>query len=126
MGFYLVKSFNVVYIIIIQFLVAILINIALDKTILYYDVPTDNTDKLHILIEFVKLIIVLGCLGIFSYIGRVFIRHIPSPFDGIYGLKHLKMKELLEAGSLTMFVFLTSDSIDNRVKRFRFAVDKYI
>jgi hypothetical protein len=126
MGFYIVKSFNVVYIIIIQFLVAILINIALDKTILYYDVPTDNTDKLHILIEFVKLIIVLGCLGILSYVGRVFIRHIPSPFDGLYGLKHLQMKELLEAGSLTTFVFLTSDSIDNRVKRFRLAVDKYI
>ena len=126
MGFYLVKSLNVVYIIILQFLAAILINIALDKTILYYDAPSDNRDKLHILIEFVKLIIVLGCLGIASYVGRVFIRHIPSPFDGMYGLKHLQMKELLEAGSLTTFVFLTSDSIDNRVKRFRSAVDKYI
>lgn len=126
MGFYLVKSLNVVYIIILQFLAAILINIALDKTIFYYDVPSDYTDKLHILIEFVKLIIVIGCLGIASYLGRVFIKRIPSPFDGMYGLKHLRMKELLEAGSLTAFIFLTSNSIDDRAKQFRLAVDKHI
>lgn len=126
MGFYLFKSLNVVYIVILQFLFAIIINIALDKSILYYDIPSDYTDRLHILIEFVKLIIVLGCLGIASYVGRLLIRRIPSPFDGMYGLKHLRMKELLEAGSLTAFIFLTSDSIDDRVKRFRTAVDKYI
>ena len=122
--FFFIKSIDIMYVVAIQFLVAILLNIPVDRLLKKADIPlhendTNNYTFLLMGEEIAKVIIAVCILGVISYFGRLVIRLIPSPFEGISGLKHIKLKEIQSPGSLTAFLFLTSDYLDARIQVIR-------
>jgi hypothetical protein len=63
----------------------------------------DKKAYLEILME---IWINLSVLGIVSYIARNIIELLPSPFDGLAGFKHLRLKELSSAMPFMFFIMM--------------------
>jgi hypothetical protein len=123
-SFIFIKSIDIMYVVAIQFLVAILLNIPVDRLLKKVDIPLHENDPNNYTFslmwkEIVKVVVAVCILAVVSYFGRLMIRSIPSPFDGISGLKHLKLKEIQSASALTAFLFLTSDYLDARIQVIR-------
>ena len=123
-SFIFIKSIDIMYVVAIQFLVAILLNIPVDRLLKKVDIPLHENDPNNYTFslmwkEIVKVVVAVCILGVISYFGRLAIRLIPSPFDGISGLKHIKLKEIQSASALTAFLFLTSDYLDARIQVIR-------
>jgi len=123
-SFIFIKSIDIMYVVAIQFLVAILLNIPVDRILKKVDYPLHENDPNNYTFslmwkEIAKVVVVVCILAVVSYFGRLVIRLIPSPFDGISGLKHLKLKEIQSSSALTAFLFLTSDYLDARIQVIR-------
>ncbi len=123
-SFLFIKSIDIMYVVAIQFLVAILLNIPVDRLLKKVDIPLDETTPNNYTLslmgeEIAKVVVAVCILAVVSYFGRLVIRSIPSPFDGISGLKHIKLKEIQSATALTAFLFLTSDYLDARIQVIR-------
>ena len=122
--FRLVKSLDIMYVVAIQFVVAIILNVIIDGVLERIGhLEEDNTKIVYTYSNFVKhlliAILIISIFAIVSYFARLTIKHIPSPFNGIGGFQHIRLKELQEVGSLTAFLFLTSNYLDSKIKTIR-------
>ena len=129
--FRLVKSLDIMYVVAIQFVVAILLNVIIDGVLERIGhIEEDNTKIVYTYSNFVKhlliAILIISIFAIVSYFARLTIKHIPSPFNGISGFQHIRLKELQEVGSLTAFLFLTSNYLDSKIKTLREMYKKLI
>jgi len=129
--FRLVKSLDIMYVVAIQFIVAILLNVIIDGVLERIGhLEEDNTKIVYTYSNFVKhlliAILIISIFAIVSYFARLTIKHIPSPFNGIGGFQHIRLKELQEVGSLTAFLFLTSNYLDSKIKTLREMYKKLI
>ena len=129
--FRLVKSLDIMYVVAIQFIVAILLNVIIDGVLERIGhIEEDNTKIVYTYSNFVKhlliAILIISIFAIVSYFARLTIKHIPSPFNGIGGFQHIRLKELQEVGSLTAFLFLTSNYLDSKIKTLREMYKKLI
>ena len=85
-SFIFIKSIDIMYVVGIQFLVAILLNIPVDRLLKKVDIPLNESDPYNYTFslmwkEIVKVVVVVCILAVVSYFGRLAIRSIPSPFD---------------------------------------------
>lgn len=129
--FRLVKSLDIMYVVAIQFIVAIILNVIIDGVLERIGhLEEDNTKIVYTYSNFVKhlliAILIISIFAIVSYFARLTIKHIPSPFNGISGFQHIRLKELQEVGSLTAFLFLTSNYLDSKIKTLREMYKKLI
>jgi len=129
--FRLVKSLDIMYVVAIQFVVAILLNVIIDGVLERIGhIEEDNIKIVYTYSNFVKhlliAILIISIFAIVSYFARLTIKHIPSPFNGIGGFQHIRLKELQEVGSLTAFLFLTSNYLDSKIKTLREMYKKLI
>ena len=117
--FRLVKSLGIMYVVAIQFLTAITINVLIDNIVKKYDKPTEYNKSditYNHFLKYILITVIIVCIfAVISYFARLAIRNVPSPFDGLGGLKHSKLRELTSVSSLTAFLFLTSTYLNNRV-----------
>ena len=113
----IIKMLDIVYISIIQFTLAIFMNIGVDKLL------TPEREKLdehtNVLQDFLLLCLMIAILVTLSYVIRHIVRLIPSPFHTMQGFRHDKLPELAEIAPITGFVLLTSGYIDSRIRRIR-------
>lgn len=125
MNFYTIKTLSIAYIIVIQFILALVVNFAFDKFMVttgFLTIRTEEQDHpliKDIVYDFGKLLIIISVLGVVSYLGRIAIKKFPSPFNGLNGFNYYRLKELQEAGALTAFIFLTSKHLEERVGKLR-------
>jgi len=56
---------------------------------------------------FIKSVIVVGYTSIILYLLRNFIELIPSPFDGICGLEHVRVKEIETVTGIIFVLFFS-------------------
>lgn len=80
------------------------IGLLLAKVFDRFDVPVNkeaeaNKTTIQIFLEYALIIFFIG---IMTYIVKIVVSKIPSPFDGNYGLEHMRIKEL---GNVSIFVF---------------------
>ncbi len=80
------------------------IGLLLAKVFDRFDKPVDKEAeaKKSILQIFLEYALIIFFIGILTYIVRKIVSKIPSPFDGNYGLEHMRIKEL---GNVAIFVF---------------------
>ena len=98
--FRLIKIMDIGYITVIYFILGIVCAFVLTNIL-----EVKNTEEHKIKTIPIQLLEIVGILwlnGIIIYIVRNLVELIPSPFNGIYGLVHTKVKELQNA---TVFVF---------------------
>ena len=103
LGFRLVKIADIGYITILYAISALILAKAFDRVTKYFDTKDDEQKTSFRL--FVEIILYLWLAGIIMYLVRNIMGIIPSPFEGLYGFEHLRVKEL-DRGGVFIFIFL--------------------
>jgi len=98
--FRLTKIMDIGYITVIYFLIGIICAFILNNILHIDDIEEHKTKTVPM--QLLEIVGILWLNGIIIYIVRNLVELIPSPFNGIYGLVHTKVKELQNA---TVFVF---------------------
>ena len=113
----IIKTLDIAYISLLQFTLAIFMNIGLDKL---FNAERENLeDHANIWQEFLLLCLMIATLVTLSYIIRKIVSKIPSPFHAIQGFQHDKLPELTDVAPITGFVLLTSGYVESRIRKIR-------
>lgn len=111
-----IRFIDIAYYTIILFMFAIIVNIIMDK----YLPESEDLHKSHnIFMEFIKLSFMIGLLVIISYLGKLGVNKIPSPFENIYGFHSTYNTGFNDTGTLTGFILLTSRYVEQRIFNIR-------
>jgi hypothetical protein len=113
-GFRIVKILDIGYTTLIYFMMAIFIASLMD--ILYGAYDENKEKKKSVIRKTVDLASMIWLNGVIIYFIRNVVELIPSPFDGLYGFKHGRLKEL---DSAYVFEFVLIYNQPNLVKRMR-------
>jgi hypothetical protein len=97
-----VKILDIGYIAIIYFTLSFFMSTYIDKKLIG---PFDKhaADSKHTLRLIAECVLHIYMVGVIAYVVRNIVERIPSPFEGLYGLEHKRVKELTNA---TVFVFI--------------------
>ena len=98
--FRIIKIIDIGYIGIIYLITSIIISRVFDGFFIYDEI-TESAKPMH-----VRTIEIFGMTWIYTvviYICRNLVEKLPSPLDGLYGFKHIQVKELTNA---VVFVFI--------------------
>jgi hypothetical protein len=101
--FRLVKMMDMGYVTSIYVILAIFLSTVLDEALGKFD--KGESDREGPLISVLKTIAHLWIAGIIIYIVRNVVELIPSPFQGMAGYDHFRLKELTTAAAF-VFIFL--------------------
>ena len=103
LAFRSIKILDIGYITILYFSVAFVLAIVFDK---YYG-AFDNEAEQHksFFRKIIEIIGMVWIIGVACYIVRNVVERIPSPFHGLYGFDHLRLRELKQA-DVFVFIFL--------------------
>jgi hypothetical protein len=101
-NFRTVKIFDIGYVTIIYFIIGIIYSRLFDKYFGIYD-PKEDAQKNFVQVS-LEIIGIIWLIGASTYIVRNIVELIPSPFDGLGGFVHNKLKEIGGAGVFTLIV----------------------
>lgn len=110
--FRLTKMADIAFITILYFAAGFLTAKAFDK----YIVPEKRTQNESTVAKVLRVFWYVALTAVAIYIWRNIIEHIPSPFEGVAGLKHHKVHELIEAPILIFAIFYYQRHLDDRMK----------
>jgi len=113
LGFRLTKIADIGYITILYAIAALILAKVFDKVSKVLDVEDDTKKSSPRL--FFEIILYLWAAGILIYGVRNLMDLIPSPFDGVYGLEHLRVKELGNAGVFIFIFFYFEESLKKKM-----------
>ena len=113
LGFRLTKIADIGYITILYATAALLSAKAFDKVSKQLD--TEDDTKKSSLRLFFEIILYLWTAGILIYGVRNLMEFVPSPFEGVYGLEHLRVKELGNAGVFVFIFFYFEESLKKKM-----------
>ena len=119
-----IKILDIGYITIIYFILGLLISRLFDNYLGKFN--KFNDDKKHIGRVGLELIVMIWAIGTIVYLARNIVELIPSPFDGLYGFKHLQMKELGSAAVFTMLVLSYTYHFAAKLDYFNHRINKVI
>jgi hypothetical protein len=104
LAFRTVKIMDIGYITTIYFVAAFFISTWIDRRVLGPFKP-EVADRKTTLRLFLECLAHIYVVGVVIYIMRNIVEKIPSPWNGVAGLDHLRVKELTNAAVFT-FIFL--------------------
>jgi hypothetical protein len=111
--FRLTKMADIAFITILYFAAGFITAKAFDK----YVVPEINPkEKETTAAKVLRVFWYVSLTAVAIYIWRNIIEQIPSPFEGVAGLKHHKVHELIEAPILIFAIFYYQRHLDDRMK----------
>jgi len=87
-----IKVLDIGYITVIYFILGILISRVFDVYLGKFN--KSNDDKKHIARVGLELIGIIWAIGSIVYLSRNAVELIPSPFEGLYGFKHLQNERI--------------------------------
>lgn len=100
----LIKILDIGFITTIYFIFAFIVSTYVDRKILGTFDPVKAQKKTTLRL-FAETVFHMYCIGITIYIARNIAEKIPSPFHGIGGFDHFRVKELTNAAVFT-FIFI--------------------
>jgi len=68
-------------------------------------------------------ILIVGCISVFSFIGRMVIEEIPFPLNGIHDFKYMEVREVTSGGILTIIMFAFSKAIFRKYKQIKYKLN---
>lgn len=113
LGFRLTKIADIGYITILYAIFGLLLAKVFDKVSKQIDIEEDS--KKTTLRLFLEIVLYLWSAGIIIYGVRNLMEFIPSPFEGVYGLEHIRVKELTNAGVFVFIFFYFEESLKKKM-----------
>ena len=114
--FRLIKLADIGYIVIIYFLIGILLT-KLSNQFIVFDDPKNDKKKSTLRLSF-EIIGIIWLIIVIYYILRNVVELIPSPFHGLYGYDHYRLKELNGVAVLGVTYIYFRDMISNKLDEF--------
>jgi len=102
LAFRLVKMADMGYITLLHFIAGFSVASLLNKHVEEFN--EEKESKKPIIYTVLNIFFYLWISGIVIYILKNLIEHIPSPFDGLYGFHHMRIKELSDAPILAFTI----------------------
>jgi hypothetical protein len=115
-----VKMFDIGYLTVVHFLLALGFGKLLDTIYGKFDKAAE--DKKPIAQVCLEVIGMFWITGVFIYIYRNVVTYVPSPFDGYFGFKHALVKEITD-GSVFVLVFFYAQQTQK--EKFLYLLNKY-
>lgn len=110
------KMIDIVYVSIIQFGFAYFLGQCIDDFFEWVFGNSDDKSRTKIMIEvFVQVTIIALVL----YITKNIIELIPSPFDGLYGFQHNRVKEVKSGTFLAIFIAIFQVNMQSKIAKLR-------
>ncbi len=113
LGFRLTKIADIGYITILYAVSALAMAKAFD--ILSKKIDTEPNEQKSSVKLFIEIIIYLWTAGIVIYGVRNLMELVPSPLEGVFGLEHLRVKELGNAGVFVFIFFYFEESLKKKL-----------
>lgn len=120
LGFRLIKIIDIGYITVIYFISGLILARLFDNYLDKFNKDIEKTKPTAQII--LEVIMYLWINGMTIYIVRNLIEHIPSPFEGLYGLKHNIIGELKHAPILEFTLLYYQIHLTDKL---RFLYDKF-
>lgn len=98
-----IKILDIGYISILYFSVAFVLAILFDKYYGTFDSEAEQAKSFFR--KIMEIVGMIWLIGVTCYIVRNVVERIPSPFQGLYGFDHLRLRELKQA-DVFVFIFL--------------------
>lgn len=115
MNFYFIKSADVAYITLLQFLTAyIFANIVENIFAKIFNSETNDLNELTF-----EILLQVMFSSVLSYIGRNIVQRLPSPFDDINGFDHKLLKEFNSTPILLMFLIVLQPRLQQKISKLR-------
>ena len=114
LGLRLAKIADIGYITILHFLSGFSIACVLNKNTKPFNQKEESKKPIYHIILYV--IWYLWITGIIIYILKNIIEHIPSPFEGLFGLRHYRVKELSDAPILAFVLLYYQTHLTQRLE----------
>jgi hypothetical protein len=112
LAFTVTKICDLIFISILFFFSALLISLALNRLCIIFFPQVYGTKK--ITIAFISEIVFrITFIIVMCYIFRNLVQQVPSPFDGIYGFRHSRVKEISSGTLLTTLSFFFQTNLRN-------------
>lgn len=121
LGFRTTKILDIFYIALISLSISYFVTIKVDQLLPEFD--PKEADKKNKWIIFAEIILHLGLMAVLFYIINNLVEMIPSPFEGVYGLEHMRVKEIRFSLSMTLMMFYQKN-LRNKMSYFRERYDK--
>ena len=109
-----IKILDIGYITAIYIILGIVLATICDRNLGKFDEKTENNKPLYQSI--IELILYLWFIGVVIYIIRNLVPLIPFPLEGVYGFKHLKVKELTTATVFSISFMYFQVYYQNKIK----------
>lgn len=109
-----IKILDIGYITSIYFLLGIILAKMCDKKLGKFD--EKKAEKKSISQHIIELILYLWFIGVVIYIVRNLVPLIPFPLEGVYGFKHLNVKEVTSAAVFTISFMYFQVYYQNKIK----------
>lgn len=109
-----IKILDIGYITIIYFILGLILAKICDKKLGKFD--EKKASKKTIFQHIFELILYLWFIGVVIYIIRNLVPLIPFPLEGVYGFKHLKVKELTSATVFSISFMYFQVYYQNKIK----------
>jgi len=109
-----IKILDIGYITAIYFILGIILAKLCDKYLGKFE--EKKADKKSIFQHIIELSLYLWFIGVVIYIVRNLVPLIPFPLEGIYGFKHLKVKELTTATVFSISFMYFQVYYQNKIK----------
>lgn len=123
-GFRFIKMLDIGYTTIIYFVLAIITAVLLDK--LYGPFDEKEEKKKTTLRKALDLIGMIWLNGVIIYLVRNIVPHFPSPFNGLYGYQHSRLKELQDAYVFDFVLIYNQTNLVKRMRMFYNGVKTYL
>jgi len=112
-----VKCLDIAFITFIYFGFAYIIGYYLDVFFIrIFGTEYDKKKNIYLILE---VIIQVATVGMICYLVRNIVHIIPSPFDGIYGINHLQVKELTDVSFFTVFIMMFQYDLQDKLVAIR-------
>ncbi len=113
LGFRLTKIADIGYITVLYAMSALLIAKVFDR--IAKQIDEENDEDISSLQLFLEITLYLWAAGAIVYIIRNIMPLLPSPFEGVYGLEHDKVKELGNAGVFIFIFFYFGEALKKKL-----------
>ena len=114
--FRLIKLADIGYIVVIYFIIGVLLSKLSNRFIIVDDLEKDKQKSTIRLI--IEIISIIWLIIVIYYIIRNIVELIPSPFHGLYGYDHYRLKELNGVAVLGVTYIYFRDVISNKLAEF--------
>ena len=116
----------IIYATTLYVITGILLTYFLDKCVFKSDNMVSNEKDIKELSLFYIIfttVLIISCIYVFSFFGRMFVEKIPFPLEKYHNFKYMAVREVSSGIALTIIMFAFSEAIFRKYNQLKYKLD---